>query len=382
MSDVQERVDELCRLRAENADLRAKADRWDAVETLMILGDVELKQAEDGGYAQHASSWRALRFLSNVNLNGFTLASKEAPPAHQPVILGYRVNHLPEVWFGIGYRDPSHVRDMPDRYWLGPRGCDPHYDGLSADDVILWRAFDKPFSFEDDTRHGSTYLQWRWILGDPEEDAAFAADETNAAYWDAEPAASIELPWQPANGQSRSAGWPWGAAQGTQDCRGYIVATGHPLGFGVNGGNYLPHDTYGRTILILDPTVIPDTLWRDGAVPPERTVRGYHVSRFSVGEFNGWPQSNHRDYAPLLSMHNGSTSDGRLHWSPASGRGHDGHGLLRWISFRDLWYSLPEAVRNDHRYEWRGMRRGYERVEKNSLIAQAPSRKSELEETI
>lgn len=30
--------------------VRAKAARWDAVETLMILGDVELTQAEDGGY--------------------------------------------------------------------------------------------------------------------------------------------------------------------------------------------------------------------------------------------------------------------------------------------------------------------------------------------
>lgn len=47
---LQERVDELQRLRAENASLRVKAARWDAIETLMIVGDVELKQAEDGGY--------------------------------------------------------------------------------------------------------------------------------------------------------------------------------------------------------------------------------------------------------------------------------------------------------------------------------------------
>lgn len=299
----------------------------------------------------------------NVNLNGFTLVSREAPPAHQPVILGYRVDYLPEIWFGIGYRDPIHVRGVPDCYWLGPRGRDPHYDGLSAEDVILWRAFDKPFCFEDDARQGSAYLQWRWILGDADEDAAFAADEANATHWEAQPAASIELPWQPVNGQSRSAGWPnWGAAHGAEGHRGYIIATGHPLGFGVNGA-YLPHDAYGPPILILDPKAIPDTLWRDGSVPPDRTVRGYHASRCSIGEFNGWPQSDRRDYAPLLSMHNGPTSDGRSHWSPASGRGRDGHGLRRWISFHDLWHSLPAAARDEHRYEWHGMRRGYERVE-------------------
>jgi hypothetical protein len=31
-------------------ELRIKAARWDAIETLMILGDVELTQTEDGGY--------------------------------------------------------------------------------------------------------------------------------------------------------------------------------------------------------------------------------------------------------------------------------------------------------------------------------------------
>ena len=31
--------------------LRAKAARWDAIETLMILGDVELTQTEDGEYS-------------------------------------------------------------------------------------------------------------------------------------------------------------------------------------------------------------------------------------------------------------------------------------------------------------------------------------------
>ena len=31
-------------------ELRVKAARWEAIETLMILGDVELTQAEEGGY--------------------------------------------------------------------------------------------------------------------------------------------------------------------------------------------------------------------------------------------------------------------------------------------------------------------------------------------
>ena len=38
-------------LAADEIDrLRANAARWDAIETLMILGDVELTQADDGGY--------------------------------------------------------------------------------------------------------------------------------------------------------------------------------------------------------------------------------------------------------------------------------------------------------------------------------------------
>lgn len=37
-------------LLVEIAALKNRAARWDAVETLMILGDVELTQAEDGGY--------------------------------------------------------------------------------------------------------------------------------------------------------------------------------------------------------------------------------------------------------------------------------------------------------------------------------------------
>lgn len=49
----------------ELEQLRVSAVRWDAIETLMMLGDVELKQAEDGGYRIHvepaenimATSW-------------------------------------------------------------------------------------------------------------------------------------------------------------------------------------------------------------------------------------------------------------------------------------------------------------------------------------
>ena len=35
----------------ELEQLRASAARWDAIETLMFLGDVELTQADDGGYS-------------------------------------------------------------------------------------------------------------------------------------------------------------------------------------------------------------------------------------------------------------------------------------------------------------------------------------------
>lgn len=48
---IAERDGELKRLRDENEALRANAARWNAVETLMILGDVELTQTDDGGYA-------------------------------------------------------------------------------------------------------------------------------------------------------------------------------------------------------------------------------------------------------------------------------------------------------------------------------------------
>jgi hypothetical protein len=41
---------QLARAADEIDALRAKAARWEAIETLMIIGDVELKQADDGGY--------------------------------------------------------------------------------------------------------------------------------------------------------------------------------------------------------------------------------------------------------------------------------------------------------------------------------------------
>lgn len=300
----------------------------------------------------------------NVDLNGFTLVSVEPPPQHQPVILGYRADHIPEVWFGIGFRDPSGVKDVPDTYYLGPRGRDPHYDALAAGDVIMWRAFDKPFCFEGDNpeRGRSTYLQWRYILGDEREDADFAADEENAEFWDAIPDTSAELPWRTFNSEIAYRGffnqsiWP-----SAVDRVGLIVATGHPIGFGITGASMSSH--YGRPILVLDPKAIPDSLWKDGATFPERTVRGFHASRFAIGEFNGWPDmEDSRDYAPLLVCHSGTTLDSPQHWTPAWERGRGGHGIRRWVSFRDLWLSLPEAVRNEHRYAWQSMKRGYERT--------------------
>ena len=96
----------------------------------------------------------------SVNLNGWTLASERKPPEHKPVLLGYRVPHLPEVWFGVGYR-----RDGG--YWLGPRGLSPHYARLNADQVVIWSDFESPFSFSDDyPDERSDYLQYRYILGE------------------------------------------------------------------------------------------------------------------------------------------------------------------------------------------------------------------------
>ena len=47
-------LDEICyaneAAEKELAQLRVSAARWDAIETLMFLGDVELTQTEDGGY--------------------------------------------------------------------------------------------------------------------------------------------------------------------------------------------------------------------------------------------------------------------------------------------------------------------------------------------
>lgn len=108
---------------------------------------------------------------ASVNLNGFVLASEERPAAHAEVILGYRVPHIPEVWFGIGYRDG-------DRYWLGPRGLDPHYAQLNADQVVIWKAIDWPFQFDEGRADTSTYLQYRYIVGEgPWDTEEHAKDE-------------------------------------------------------------------------------------------------------------------------------------------------------------------------------------------------------------
>jgi hypothetical protein len=95
----------------------------------------------------------------SVNLNGWTLISEEKPLSDHSVLLGYRAPHIPEVWFGVGYRDG-------DRYWLGPRGLDPHYCPLDAADVIIWLDYQKPFCFDDGSTGTSEYLQWRYILGE------------------------------------------------------------------------------------------------------------------------------------------------------------------------------------------------------------------------
>lgn len=103
---------------------------------------------------------------ASVNLNGFTLASHAKPPAHKSVILGYRVPHLPEVWFGMGYRDPvRHGAQCWDRYWLGATGLEPNYHALNDDQVVMWREVEMPFQF-DEGRGTSSYLQYRYVVGE------------------------------------------------------------------------------------------------------------------------------------------------------------------------------------------------------------------------
>lgn len=106
-----------------------------------------------------------------VNLNGWTLASEETPASHRSVLLGYRVPHLPEVWFGVGFRDGSQC------YWLGSRGLDPHYQELHVDQVVIWRAVEWPFEFNDQHRAHNDYLQYRYVLGEekPAIDLAYRA---------------------------------------------------------------------------------------------------------------------------------------------------------------------------------------------------------------
>lgn len=104
-----------------------------------------------------------------VALRGFHEAAKEAPPAHGDLLLGYRVEHLPELWFGVGYRDYE-----PHTFWLGPRGCDPHYTRLNASQVVLWAPFEEPGCFDParpEYVHPGVF--WSDVLGDdaPFEDA-------------------------------------------------------------------------------------------------------------------------------------------------------------------------------------------------------------------
>lgn len=107
---------------------------------------------------------------ASVDLNGWTQAADGQPTSHKSVLLGYRVAHLPEVWFGVGFRDGNH-------YWLGSRGMDPNYQPLKADQVVLWREVEWPFMFDAGRPGTSDYLQYQDILGEqsPAVDAAYTA---------------------------------------------------------------------------------------------------------------------------------------------------------------------------------------------------------------
>lgn len=94
-----------------------------------------------------------------LDLCGFTMATTP-PRDHQSVILGYRVPHIPEVWYGVGFRD-----SFSKCYWLGARGTDPHYDRLAEDQVILWREFNEP-AMVSGAGWRSTYIQWRDLIGE------------------------------------------------------------------------------------------------------------------------------------------------------------------------------------------------------------------------
>ena len=100
---------------------------------------------------------------ASVNLNGFTLASHKLPPENKTVVLGYRVPHLPEVWFGIGYRRMERNGDV---YWLGATGLEPNYHRLNADQIVIWREVDLPFGFDEGRGDTNGYLQYRYILGE------------------------------------------------------------------------------------------------------------------------------------------------------------------------------------------------------------------------
>lgn len=104
---------------------------------------------------------------ASVNLNGFTLTNHALPPENLRVVLGYRVPHLPEVWFGIGYRRSARCgSEHREEYWLGARGLDPNYDHLNADQVVMWKAIEMPFCFDEGRPDTSNYLQYRYVVGD------------------------------------------------------------------------------------------------------------------------------------------------------------------------------------------------------------------------
>lgn len=113
----------------------------------------------------------------SVNLNGWILVSDEKPARNRAVLIGYRVPHLPEIWYGVGYRDAG--QQDSDRYWLGPRALDPHYCQIGADQVVIWRAFEQPVCFDEDKPGTSDYLQWRYILGEEETPNANVTDRSH-----------------------------------------------------------------------------------------------------------------------------------------------------------------------------------------------------------
>lgn len=97
-----------------------------------------------------------------VDLNGWTLVSEEPPPDRRAVLLGYRALDLPEIWYGVGYRDA-----FTGCYWLGPRGETPHYQRIETGAAIVWRSFEKVLGRQAGRPDQTTdYVQWPDLVGE------------------------------------------------------------------------------------------------------------------------------------------------------------------------------------------------------------------------